>query len=806
MHDLALALRALSKRWSYTAAVALTLALGIGASTAVFSVADTLLFRPLPLPHAERLVVPISHTNNGQYFLCAFAEIEAWRASSRCFSSIGAASALPVTLSGPETTEMLRGARADSAYFTTLGIRPALGRLFEPADETGATSVAVVGFETWQRRFGGRADAIGQALVLNEKPYILVGVAPAGIDLPSHTEIYIPLERAAIGAETTRYSHQLWTVARLKDGATVNEADLELKTISAHLAQDQPAQQRNWTALALPLRNHLFEDNERMLTRKLSLLGGAVVLLVLIACANAANLVLLRSLNQERELAIRIALGANRWDIFHQLLVESVALAIVGGLLGLALATALTPAIFALSPAKAFALVSTVEQPGLDWRVLGFVGVMILITAPLFSLPAAWRALRLDPWRSIQQGSGSRSATGSRSREIILVVAIGLSLALLTSAGALAKSLAHVQQEPLGFQPDNVITLRLGLPGARYDTLEKRLNLLDPLIEQVRALPGVQQAGFSNRIPLHSEGLSESCSAETGPLSMPDGALLANFRLVSTGYLEALGATLSRGRLFEARDRSTAPAVAIVNVTFSNLAWPGEDPIGKRIRFYRKPGEWCTVVGVIADLKENYIGGLRATQPAWYLAYPQQNRRSPVFIAARATGDLASTAKAIETSVHHLDPSQPIYEVMRMSDHVQHATQSERFGPMLIGTFSVAGLLLVAIGVYGIAACLVETRTKELAVRLALGASPASLRTMVIRRSFVSYSMGACLGLLLSVGLLHIFSGLLFHVSAFDPVVFGVPLLVLALITLAATWIPAHAATRTDPNIILRAE
>ena len=806
MHDFTLAIRRLLKAPSFAASVVLTLALGIGANTALFSVANSLLFRPLPLPRAEELVVPISHTNHGQYFLCAFAEVDRWRTAAQSFTALGSAAAATFIVTGRDNPEVLRGARVDADYFSTLGVGAALGRMFGGSD--AGAPVAVLGYEVWQRRFGGGTDALGEAVVLNDQPHTIIGVLPPGIDLPTGTQIYVPLDPTTAGGEKARYGHIFWTVARLKPGRTVEQADTELKTIAAQMAKDQPAQQRNWTALALPLRNHLFEDNERSLQKKLALLCGAVGFLLLIACANVANLVLLRSLNRERELAIRIAVGADRWQITRQLLTESFVLTALGAALGLGLAAWLTPALFALSPVKAFAFGGVVEHPGLDWRVLGFTGLLGLVTGPLFSLPAAWRAIRLDPWRSIQQGSGGYAGSGAnaRWREIILVIAISLSLALLTGAGVLAKSYARLQGEPLGFIPRDVLSVRLGLPGTRYDTLEKRLNLLEPLLEKVRAMPGVQQAGITNRIPLHIEGVSDTYVPETGPLAGRDEIQLTQLRLVSPGYLETIGATLLRGRLIDAQDRATTPAVVVINQTFADKTWPGEDPLGKRVRPQPKPGEWLTVVGVIADLKENYIGGLRARQPAWYLAYPQHNRRSPVHLVARILGDVSSTAKAIEAAVHGLDPNQPVYEIVRLSDHVKNSTASEQFAPLLVGVFSIIGLLLVAVGIYGLTACFVESRTKEFAIRLALGATPNSIQGMVIKRGLTLFAIGAALGVVLSLWVARLLGGLLHNVSAIDPAVFTTALLALAVVVIAATWFPARRATKTEPNAALRAE
>jgi putative ABC transport system permease protein len=810
MNDLALALRRLRRAPGFSFSVILTLALGIGATTALFSVAQALVFGPLPLPRAHEIVVPISHTNNGQYFLCSVAELERWRTAAKSFASIGAALAQSSVLSRRGAPELLRSAKVDAEYFATLGITPVLGRVFTSHDGVGdSTGTAVLGYDLWKARFGGDGAVLGEQILLDDHAFTIIGVLPPGLDLPSGTQVYIPFDRSAAAAERTRYTHNLWIVARLKPTRSVQQADTELKTLCSQLTQENPEQHRNWTALALPLRNHLLEDNERTIEKRLRLLGGAVGLLLLIACANAANLVLARSLHRERELATRVALGASPWSNVRLVIAENVLLAALGSALGLVLAGILTPALFALSPVKALAMGSIVGQPRIDWRVLLAVAGVATATVPLFSLPAVLRAVRLHPWAAIQAGPRGQggSSAGARVREFILAATIALSLALLSASAIIWRSYFNVRHESLGFDPREVVSVRVGLTGPNYENPEKRWSFLSRVLADVRALPGVTSAGMANRIPLHIEGWSESFVMETGPLAGREEPNLVVYRVVSPGYLETIGARLLLGRLINDDDRPATQRVVVVNQTFAEAAWPAENAIGKRLRRYRgAPDEWLTVVGVVADIKEPYIGGLRANRQACYLAYPQRLSRSAIHIVAKGAGDGATLLKAIDAAVHRADSGQPVFEAVRLEEHVRNSTADEQFVPFLVGSFSICGLLLAALGIYGLTDYLVQRRLPEIGIRLALGASRGSIYWIMLRRSLAIFSLGAAIGIGISLLQTRLFAALLHKVSATEPTAFAVSTIALGVVVLLATALPARRAAKTDPLASLRAE
>ena len=804
LSDLRLALRSLARSPGFTVVAALTLAVGIGANTALFSVINSLLFRPLPLADVDRLVFPIARQQAAP-FLNAPAEYDAWRNGSREHTSWGAAVSNAAVLTGRSEPLQLRVAAIDAGYLATLGVAPAQGRAFTAAESQAAAPVALLTHGFWQRVLGGAPDALEQTLQLDGVLHTIVGIMPPGFDLPIANDLYVPYAMPAPGT-LTRANRGLFVVARLAPGATLARSDAELKVLSAQLAASDPAQ-KGWSVGVLPLRHQLLEDINGGLSRRLALLLGAVGLLLLVACANVGNLVLARTLGRTHELAIRAALGASRSRIVRQLLAENAAVAGLGATAGWLLASWLTPVLLRLSPVKALALSSVLEAPSFDGRVLMFAAAATLLTVLLAGLPAVFRATRLDLNEAIQSG-GSRGASraGARWRDGLVVVEVALCLALLAGAGLLARSFLKVLDEPLGFVPDHVLSVRVAPPAARYPDQPARVRFAEAVLERVRVLPGVRQAGVVSTLPLHLDGWSASFRPETGPLVNAEQAPGTAHRVVTPGYLEAMGVRLLAGRLITSDDRPDAPRVVVITENFARRVWPGEDAIGKRLRRPRYPEQWITVVGVIASVKEDRVIGVRGAEPAWYLPYAQTNFEDPVHVVAQSSADPAWLGRAIATAVQAVDPGQPVYETVALAPYVRAFLAPERFAASLLVGFATVGLLLAALGIYGVTAYVVGLRQRETGIRMALGETPAGAQRRVFGRSLALFSLGAGLGLAAVLALGHVFASQLHEVSAQDPATLASVVGVLALATIAATWLPARRAAKVDPMIALRAK
>jgi putative ABC transport system permease protein len=802
---LKLAFRPLAKSPGFTAVVVLTLALGIGVNTALFSVINSLLFRPLPLGDLDRLVFPIARDPDSSPMLNSPAEYDAWRTGSREHIAWGAAVSNAAVFVGRDEPQQLRAASIDEGYLATLGVAPARGRAFTAAEIRAGAPVALLTHGLWQRVFGGAPDAVGRTFRLDGRLHTVVGIMPPGFDLPIGNDLYVPYVVPAPGSPT-RPDRGLFVVARLAPGATLARSNIELKALSARLAAAEPAQ-KGWSVGVLPLRRQLLEDINGSLNQRLAVLLGAVGLLLLVACANVGNLILARTLGRTHELAIRTALGASRGRIVRQLLAENTALAALGAAAGTLLAAWLTPTLLAFSPVQPIALSNALATSSFDVRVLGFAAGATLLTLLLAGLPAALRASRLDLVAAIQSGGGrgsSRAAGGWR--DALIVGEVALCLALLAGATLLGRSFLKLLDEPLGFDPRQVLSVRVAPPLAKYPDAAARIRFVDTILARVRALPGVQQAGVVSTLPLHLDGWSAAFRPETGPLAAAENVSTTTHRVATPGYLEAMGVRLVAGRLISPDDRAGTPRVAVVTENFAHRAWPGENALGRRLGRPRRPGEWITVVGVVAAVKEDRVAGIRGDGPAWYLPYAQSEFSDPVHIVVKSAAAPEGLGRAIAAAVRAVDPEQPVYETVALAPYVHAFLAPERFAAGLLAGLGALGLLLAALGIYGVSAFVVALRRREIGIRLALGDTPGGIQRRVFGRSLALCALGAVPGLIGVLLLGRGLGGLLHGLSAYDPATLAGVLGILTLATLAATWLPARRAARVDPMTALRAE
>ena len=813
--DVRYAVRALRRRPGFTVVAVVTLALGIGATTAVFSAFNALILKPLPFREPGRLVSGIALRQGFDPFNTSLLEYDAYRrgAASLLESGVGASRSFHFGDRGEP--ENLQGAAVDAEYLETLDVRPVVGRRFTREDDRpGGPSVALLGWDLWRGRFGG-AGVVGRAIRLDDRPYTVIGVLPRGFDMPAASRIWVPLQvRAAALPLSDRAAHRYQLIARLKPGVSRETADAELKGISRQLEKSHPAIRRGWTYRLIDLRQQLLGDLAGRTRRSLVMLNLAVGFLLLICCANVASLLLASGASRESEMAIRQSLGAGDGRLLRQLLTESVVLAAIGGCAGVLLAFWLLPVLARSSPVQADSLGQLLTDFRLDGRTLAFALATTLGTGILFGLVPALRAIRRrDLSGTIRRGQ--RSQTGSSNRRplaALVVCEIAVATSLLTGGGLILRSFRGLQRVEPGFRTERLLTAYLSLPSQSYPAHAGRLALAERLLPRLRALPGVSAAGVSTNLPVDLVSIDSVFEVEGRAPANPADVPITAHRLVTPGYLETLGVTLVRGRLLDARDRSDAPPVAVVSEELARQAWAGRDPIGKRVRRVsagRPDAPWLTVVGIVRDVKEDRFN-FRADRPVWYLPYAQQTDPLPadwpLALAVRTTGDRggAALASAIREAVRSVDPTIPVSPLVPMSERLAGLLVAERFGAVLLGALAVLGLVLAAVGLYGTLAFLVRQRRGEIGLRMALGARPADIFGLVMGRGLWLVAAGLAAGLPGARVLSSFLSGNLYRVSASDPATFGVAAAILAGAALAACFIPARRAAAADPMTALR--
>ena len=812
LQDLRYGARMLLKSPTYTAIAIAALALSIGANTAVFSAVNTLLLRPLPLKDLDRLVFSVALREGFDPFGSSLLEFEAYRQRNHSFESIGVAMQRSFNLIGRGEPERIRGALIMADYLTTLGVNPILGRsLTLEEDQPGGPAVAMMGYGLWQKHFGGDTRVIGEKLNLEGRSYTVIGVMPPDFDLPEAAEIWLPLQTKIDSLPLTdRAVPGYEVVAKLRPGVSLRQADAESKSIARQLEQEFPQIRRGWGVKLIWLRQELLGDLAGRVNKALVALIGGVGFLLLICCANVANLQLARGFARTRELALRRALGASRARLIRQLLTESMLLALLGGAAGLVLAHWIVPLLAAINPIQGISLAGFFHNFRIDSRVLAFALLVTLATGVIFGLlPALKGAGEREVMPSLKQGDQhSASAPGHGWLNVLIVSEIAIAMTLLVAGGLIARSFNRLQHVDLGFKSDNLLTVKMILPASKYSEYRQRIAFVDQVLERVKILPGVLSAGTTTNIPLEREIAYDSVfSVEGRPPVNPNDVPITSHRLVSPDYLKTLGVTLIKGRLIDETDRAGKPPVVVISEELAREAWPGEDPLGKRIKRVRPNQDflWMTVVGVVKDVKEDLFN-YRINRPVWYVPYAQLENNFPVNLVVRTSSDPARVTAAVREAIHAVDPDQPVSNVMTMNENLAGVLVTERFSAILMNALGASGLLLAALGLYGVMAYSVSQRTAEIGVRVALGAQRIHVLQLILSQGAKLTLLGVVIGVAAAWALTRLLGGLLFEVNATDPATFLSISLLLVSIALIACFLPARRALSVDPVIALRAE
>ena len=661
--DLRYGARMLLKQPGFSLICIAALALSIGANTAIFSAANALLLRPLPVEDIDSLVVPVTLREGFDPFGSPFLEYAAYRDRAHCFASSGVATARSFNLTGRGEPEHVRGATVMANYLSTLGIKPVLGRTFSADDDRpGGPPVALISYGLWQKHFGSNADVISQSLNLDGRSYNIVGIMPPGFDLPGVADVWVPLQLDIDSLPLTeRAATNNTIVARLRPGVSLGQADAELKAITRQLEQEYPDFRRGWTVKVVSLRQDLLGDLEGRVHKALFALMAGVAFLLLVCCANVANLQLARGVARERELVLRRALGAGRWRIARQLLTENMLLAVIGGMAGLLLAYWLLPILAALNPIQRISLAAFFHNFSIDRRVLAFALCVSVLTGVAFGLlPALKGAGAHELMPRIKQGEqrSGGDVAGRRWLKGLIVAEIAIALTLLICGGLMVQSFQRLQHVALGFSPDNLLTMKMVLPVSKYSEYRQRIAFADELVERTRNLGGVVSAGTTTNIPLEREITYDAVfNVEGRPPPNPNDVPITSHRVVSPGYLQTLGVTLLKGRLIDRNDQAQSQPVVVVSEEFARQAWPGEDPLGKRVRRIRagQTFPWMTVVGVVKDVKEDLFN-YRINRPVWYVPYAQVENNFPLNLVVRTRIDPKSLIAALRDVVRTADP------------------------------------------------------------------------------------------------------------------------------------------------------
>jgi len=816
--DLRYAFRRLIEHRLFTGIAVLCLALGLGANSAIFSVVDAVLLKPLPFPEPERLVVfqdvlrPDSPER--QLFDVSAVNFQAFSERSRSFTRLAAVryGGFNLETAGEGEPERVVGARASAGFLEVLGMEPLLGRGFLPEeDQVGGAPVVLLSYDFWRRRFGGNEGIVGTLLSVEGLSHTVIGVLPEDLEAPGDPALWLPLA-FDFNQVPQRTWHNLRVYGRLAPGVSLAAARSELAGLARQLAEEDPDTRSEWGAELIPWQDFLSQD----VRTSLLVLLGAVGLVLLIACANVANLLLARNVGRRGEVALRFALGARRGQMLRQFLLESVLLSLLGAAVGLLFALLTLRFLLGASPLATAAL----EGVGLDVRVYLFTFLLALGTGLVFGLIPAFAGTRTELAPVLKEG-GLRNPAGGKVGRLLgaLVVAeIAVAVCLLLFAGLLIASLGRLGQVNPGFTPEGAVVLRMGLPEARYPGLAERDQFADAVLARVSQLPGVRAAAITNILPMDSardpivarfvvERLSESDAEEV---------MVAHHRLVSPGVLEALGVPLVQGRTLSTQDDADNPGVVVVSQEMARRLWPGQDPLGKRVRRASSAGDsgWLTVVGVAADVRDE---GLQAEPAmAWYLPYAQQGLGASIALVVRAAGSPGTTSEAalvptLRQAIWEVDPAQAIYQVETLSAMVAHSTSSRKFLTMLLVFFAALGLILAAAGIYGVTSYAVQQRHQEIGIRMALGADRGAILGLVLRRGAALLAIGLGVGLGVAFAVLYLWllprhGEIFYQVSGADPGVLAGVCLGLGTVALLANLLPARRATRVDPIRTLRAQ
>jgi putative ABC transport system permease protein len=807
LNDLQYGLRMLWKHKSVSAIALLTLALGIGVNCAIFSVVNAVVLRPLPYPESERLMVVWGNLHKTGLDEVEISALEFRDFQQQCqgFEQIAAYAIQGLNLTGVDQPERVRGATISANLFPTLRVQPQLGRNFRSEeDKPGNDTVVILGDSLWQRRFGGDPSVINKTVQLDGRTLTVVGVMPANFHFPDRdTEAWIPLAFPPdLLEENNRGSHFLNVVARLKSGISPAQAQADLDTVAARLSLEHTSTYRAGFSASI---RALHEELVGNLRRAMLVLLGAVGLVLLIACANVAHLRLASATSRYREFAIRAALGANRARVVRQFLTESLLLSFIGGTAGLALAFWVVRALVFLMPKDTPRL----EEIKLDYRVVLFTLGTSLLTGIVFGLAPSFQAARTNLNDVLKEaGRGGDASRRLKLRNLLVVSEFALSLVLLIGAGLMVKSLLRVQEVKPGFDPANLLTMRIALSSTKYETFTKSHAFFQQLLDQLEARPEIESVGAINLLPFGGGGGDRSFSLQDQPTPSGHARPDEQVRFVTPGYFRAMSIPLLSGRDFTRRDLPDTPQVAIVNNAFARKYWPDGNAIGKRISFQNNNPKWYEIVGVVGNVKHRGLDLQDHPElyiPAFQPLFADGNVPA-LYFAVRTKGDPLLLAPAMRSEVAALDRDQPIYSLMTMDQRISDSIAPRRFNMFILGLFAALAWILAAIGIYGIMAFSVVQRTHEIGVRMALGASTHDVLSLVMGNGFKLALIGIVVGLVAAFAATRVLSSLLYEVSARDPLIFLLDAILLAIAALLACYIPARRATKVDPLVALRYE
>jgi putative ABC transport system permease protein len=829
MNDIRIALRALAGQRAFTVAAILTLAIGIGANTAVFTVVQAVLLAPLPYTDADEIVVlneiapsfpnPIS---------VSYQNYVDWRERNRSFETVAAFRTTQMTLTaagsaagvgggpaagpgaratgfGAAEAERLTARQITATLVPMLGVPLPLGRGFSEADDRpGAPGVAILSHGLWSRRFGARSDVIGQAVQLDQRPYSVIGVLPPSFELLQAAEVYVPLGPWAATLPDDRGWHPgILPVARLKDGVSIEQARGDMDRIARELEVEYPQFNREVRATVTPLSDQLVQN----VRPALLMLSGAVVLVLLIACANVANLLLARAVDRQKEIAVRSALGAGRARLLRQLIVESIVLACVGGMGGMLVATWGVSLLAQLTTGLPRA--NAIE---VDRSVLGFALAISVVTGLVFGIAPAIQATRLDIREALNEegrGSGSGSIRHHRMRSLLVVAEVAMALVLLIGAGLLLRSFSALQRVDPGFDEQRLLVVDLPLSPVTYGENVARSTIVERIIERARALPGASNAAITTGLPMSGAGATIHFNIAGRPPQGAEDYKLAGYRAVSSQYFETLRVALLSGRSFSERDREAAPPVAIVNESMARQYFPDINPIGQRFAVGTEPDAesiWFEIVGVVADVKQSFEAGAKAEYYLPYGQYPHPvlaGMYRNVSLVVRSEGDPISLASSLRATLAEIDPEQPLAKLRTMEQAIGDSVAQPRLRTVLLTVFAIVAVVLAMSGVYGVMAYTVRQRTQEIGVRVALGASQADVVAMVVRQGAVLVVAGVAIGLAGAALAARVIEGMLFEMTGLDPVTFAAAALVLTGAAILASYLPARKAARVAPIVAL---
>jgi len=799
--DLRYGARMLMKKPAFTLVAVVTLALGIGATTAIFSVVNAVLLRPLPYPGADRLL------SVGQLYKSGLQgagepKFLFWRENNQSFEALAAFSAFGGAggnLSGGSEAEYVRGLRVSEDFFRVLGVFPTQGRAFTSTEDTpGAERVAILSHGLWQRRFGGDTQLIGRTVLLNDQPVTIVGITPPQFQLGFGADLFVPMQ----ARPNANGDPNATVIGRLKPGVTIEQAQADLKVVAEKYRAAFPRHMRESESIGAQPYQELVTGSVAQL---LWILLAAVGFLLLIACANVANLQLTRAAGRQKEIAVRKALGASGARIMRQLVTEGVLLALVGGAAGVLLAGWGTELLLTAVPEGLLPSVAVIE---VDWHVLVFAFAAALGTGLLFGLAPVWQARHVDVNTTLKEHAGKGGLSRGRLRGALVVTEVALSLVLLVGAGLLIRTFVNLLGVAPGFDPRNVLTFRIAVEGERYDTTAEASAFYREALERISRLPGVEAAAITNKLPLDWQ-----FNMPVVFPSNPEKFESVQFRMISPDYFRVMKIATQQGRVFNDADNAAAPPVAIVNDAFAQRFFKGQDPFAQQLSVGSRTNDPARqVVGVVSDVKQSGLD--RPAPPMVFVPIPQMPDKLMAVVRAftaanftvRTTVAPKAVTAAVKREIAELDPTLSLSEISSMEEITAVSVAPQRFNVFLFGVFAGLGLLLAAIGLYGVIAYAVEQRTNEIGLRIALGAQARDIVRLILKQGLALTLIGLALGIVVSVALTRLMKSLLFGVGTTDPLTFVVIAMLLTAVALLACWVPARRATRVDPMVALRCE